>query len=339
MAGLSDPNYGFMTGLASGVNGFLNTYTTMKNIQHQQQMQELTSGVTKDENGNLTLTPDKQAQLQAQTDQAKHQSALLSSASPESQNVNKFVGGLTGKQIPEGMSGADTEKFQNLLGKDVSGQYALQGKQMSNDMMNNRMGMMLDQRQQRNQMSGNQQYSKEMGNTENTLMSANRVNTLIQGIKAKDLQSTPQLKSDLSAALAQMLNGGKPATVYGMSHQDFDSAYGRAQRATQFLTGTTGDSMTDAQLNQLQKDIAALSGEYQKQHETKFKSFEAGLPEQVRPGLEDRYNKFRQGANVGQGLVGQGQPQGHPQDSAAVQWAKTNPNDPRSAAILKANGM
>jgi hypothetical protein len=29
----------------------------------------------------------------------------------------------------------------------------------------------------------------------------------------------------------------------------------------------------------------------------------------------------------------------HPQDSEAVQWAKANPNDPRSVAILKANGL
>jgi len=32
-----------------------------------------------------------------------------------------------------------------------------------------------------------------------------------------------------------------------------------------------------------------------------------------------------------------GQP-AHPQDNAAMQWARSNPNDPRSAAILKANG-
>lgn len=29
----------------------------------------------------------------------------------------------------------------------------------------------------------------------------------------------------------------------------------------------------------------------------------------------------------------------HPQDATAIQWAKTNPRDPRSASILKANGM
>lgn len=31
--------------------------------------------------------------------------------------------------------------------------------------------------------------------------------------------------------------------------------------------------------------------------------------------------------------------QSHPEDNDAVQWAKDNPNDPRSAAILKANGV
>ena len=32
-------------------------------------------------------------------------------------------------------------------------------------------------------------------------------------------------------------------------------------------------------------------------------------------------------------------PEAHPQDSLAINWAKLNPNDPRSKAILKANGL
>lgn len=43
--------------------------------------------------------------------------------------------------------------------------------------------------------------------------------------------------------------------------------------------------------------------------------------------------------NQPQGLLQQGGANPHPMDSAAVQWAKQNPQDPRSAAILKANGM
>jgi len=33
------------------------------------------------------------------------------------------------------------------------------------------------------------------------------------------------------------------------------------------------------------------------------------------------------------------QTQAHPQDDEAIQWARQNPNDPRAAAILKANGL
>jgi hypothetical protein len=29
----------------------------------------------------------------------------------------------------------------------------------------------------------------------------------------------------------------------------------------------------------------------------------------------------------------------HPQDSAAVEWAKKNPNDPRAQKILQINGV
>lgn len=59
-------DYGLINGLANGVNSFLNTYTTMKNIKHQQRMQELTAGVKEDENGDLQYTPEKQAQIHRQ---------------------------------------------------------------------------------------------------------------------------------------------------------------------------------------------------------------------------------------------------------------------------------
>lgn len=41
----------------------------------------------------------------------------------------------------------------------------------------------------------------------------------------------------------------------------------------------------------------------------------------------------------GQGLIGGQSANPHPQDSEAVMWAKQHPQDPRSAAILKQNGL
>jgi hypothetical protein len=147
----------------------------------------------------------------------------------------------------------------------------------------------------RNLLRASGMYHTEMGNTEDQLLAANRVNALVQGITAGDLKGTSQLKSDLSGALASMLNQGKPATVYGMSHQEFDSAYGRAQKALGFLTGETNDTITQPQLEQLAKDVDALKNEYSIQHTAKFNAFNSGLPDGIKPKMLERYNTFRQG--------------------------------------------
>lgn len=143
------------------------------------------------------------------------------------------------------------------------------------------------------QLQANQKYEQTMHNTESQLYAANRVSKLIGGIKSGDLVGTSQLKSDLSGALASMLNNGKTATVYGMSHQDFNSAYGDVQKMYGYLTGETPGTITDEQLNQLGKDIQALRKEYELQHSVTFNSFTKGLPDSVTPKLVDRYNYFR----------------------------------------------
>lgn len=338
-------NYGLLEGLSEGANSFLNAYQTTKNINYQRNLQNLVSGVQQDPNtGQLDYTPAKKLEIQSQ---AAHAQGLLDQSNPTSTFSTQMAtrrGALAhagNPNIPEnsfeGLPDTGQKELEGLAKPDISGQFGLLGKQQMAQVIQNRSDQSMAQRQQRNQMSANTQYSKEMGGTEAQLLSANRVNALIQGIDAGKLQSTPQLKSDLSAALAQMLNAGKPATVYGMSNQEFDSAYGRAQRGMQFLTGTTGNSMTQPQLDQLKKDVNALAGEYQKQREVKYNAFKQGLPSQVTGGLDQRYQTFTGG--VGQDMNKGMMKDGHPQDSEAVQWAKANPKDPRAAAILKANGM
>jgi hypothetical protein len=150
-------------------------------------------------------------------------------------------------------------------------------------------------------MRANNSYSHEMKQTEDQLLGANRALELVRKIKSNDLVGTSQLKSDLSASLASMMNGGRPATVYGMSHQDFDSLYARAQHSYGILSGQTPGTITDAQLTQLQKDIEALQKEYSKQREIKFKSFQSGSPDQFQGKLQKRYDQFGQTMGEQQG--------------------------------------
>lgn len=334
MPDVTMPNYGLLSGLAEGVKQGMITYQTMKGIQHQNQMQELAAGVQKNpDTGNLEYTPAKQAMIQRQADEVNPNSDISQSMAYSRGILANAGNPNIPKDIFSGKSAADQKDLEGLAKPDISGNYGLMGKQT----LANLMGQRVQQGNARIQMSANNQYSQQMKNSENQLLSANRVNSLIQGIHAGNLQSTPQLKSDLSAALAQMLNAGKPATVYGMSHQEFDSAYGRAQKMYQFLSGTTGDSMTEPQLQQLQKDVLALEHEYQKQREVQYNSFKQGMPGQVVQGLDNRYQTFTQGATPSAPTPQQNN--SHPQDSAALEWARKNPKDPRAAQIFQKNGV
>lgn len=243
--------------------------------------------------------------------------------------------------------GSQAKDIQGMKGEQAEN---VQG--MKSDVMDKRLKMMEDMQKQRQDlqekrfglmesrlgMSANQNYSKEMHGVEDQLLAANKALSLVHGIQAKDLVGTSQLKADLSSALASMI-ANKPATVYGMQHQEFDSLWGRAQKALGFLTGETNETITEPQLQQLKKDVVALQKEYGQQREIRWNAYKEGVPQGLVPQLQNRYEKFGQGVSQPAPVAAQPQMQAHPQDSQAVQWAKQNPNDPRSQAILKANGQ
>lgn len=212
------------------------------------------------------------------------------------------------KPGPDGNLVFDPESAKALTIKNQANQAAqrfdMQGQRL--DMQGQRMA----QTNAKTEMQANKQYAGEMGKMETQLLGSKKALSLVEKIKSGNLKSTSQLRSDLSAALGSLVNQGQPATVFSMSHQDFDSAWGRMQQAKQFLTGNTVDSMTKPQLQQLELDIKAISNELSEQHQTKYESFKEGLPDQFKPKLDNRFNKFRQGVGlmptgiVPTGLVG-----------------------------------
>ena len=163
------------------------------------------------------------------------------------------------------------------------------------DAMSGKTQTQVQARQDRLQNSANAQYTATMKNTESALQSADRVNNIIGHISSKELKATPQLAGDLSAALASMFNGGKPATVHGMSQQEFDTMWGRSQNLYGKLTGNAVDTITSAQLDQLSKDMMAMKKQYTAQHEQQYKSFASGMADSVKPKLDERYNAFKSG--------------------------------------------
>lgn len=115
MATITTPDYGLLKGLADGANNFLISYQNTKNIQHQQHMQELMSGVERDADGNLQLNPAMQQQRQLQQAKNQHDLGLLKADSPESQSARNLYGGYLKTVNPN----VDTAFLDNVPGADI----------------------------------------------------------------------------------------------------------------------------------------------------------------------------------------------------------------------------
>lgn len=123
MAGYADNSsgYGLITGMANGFREGLIGYQTVQNQKHQQQMQELLSGVTKDDDGNLQLTPQAQQArdftAQKQSDEMGHYKSAHDVNSPYSESARKTYGLLASK-----LGYGDEHTFDNQSAADIEEQ-------------------------------------------------------------------------------------------------------------------------------------------------------------------------------------------------------------------------
>lgn len=222
----------------------------------------------------------------------------------------------------------------NIEVAKAKGAITLQGKQITADATvdaaKERAKAIQEVAKTRQGQVANNAYAKELSKPEGALFQANRANDLLEHISAQELKSTPAIASDLNGAVASLINGGKPATVYGMSHQELDSAWARLEKYKGFLSGDAVNTVTDDQLDQMHKDIQAISGNIAKQHENQFLSFIEGQPEATRELLVNRYDKFRKR----QGLNGYDNQTAPPKESQAPGLPKEK--SPVAPAALKA---
>jgi len=121
MAEVQMPNGGLLSGLAEGVKQGLITYQTMKGIQHNQKMEELSAGVQKNPlTGELEHSPEKQAQMKLQAEKTNREIELLDPSSPASQHYSETASALAGTKVPQGMSGSDLKEFLPVLQKKMA---------------------------------------------------------------------------------------------------------------------------------------------------------------------------------------------------------------------------
>lgn len=136
-------------------------------------------------------------------------------------------------------------------------------------------------------------YDQKQKPIENQLDSADRVLSILDQIKQGKLQGNKAISADISNTLAAMFGGGRP-TVYGASHQEFDSAYGKMENWLNYLKGTANTVIPPEQLEQLGKDLMAMRNEYAIQHQKIHQGFFRSTPDMFKPAIKERYEASRQ---------------------------------------------
>ena len=155
-------------------------------------------------------------------------------------------------------------------------------------------------------LSANNQYTKEVGPAEKAVYSANRATEILDKINEGSLKSTKTLAADLNSAVASLLAGGRPSTVFGQQATHQDDLYERIQQTKQFLTANPEDTQAPAKLNQLKLDVAALRDYYDEQHQQQYTAWRQGVPDKLKDRLDQRFQTFRKAQGMDPGL---GEPQ------------------------------
>lgn len=319
---------GLLGGLAEGLTKGVDAYNESKERQlrrRQMAASLMEKGINEDSSGGLSFSPEMQKKKQLEAAQTDYQLGELDPNSEQSKAVNSLTSGLIKQVAPDANVPEDMSAYGiNRLGTNSLASHALtaSGAAQRANLVNDRFTKTFEARNALSQDKFAQQqvdrYGKQQKQNEGTLAAATRASHIMDEIKSGGLKSTPTLMTDLNGTLASMFAGGAKPTVYGMSHQEQQSLYNRMQKAMAYVTSDSLDTMPEAQLDQLHKDINALQQSYQIQHERTFKQFQASAPDNAKPLIEENYKTFRnqyglpvdssqnqqQGAAPGGGLIG-----------------------------------
>jgi hypothetical protein len=287
MPSVATPNYGLISGIAQGMNQGLITYSNMQNMKHQQQMQELMTGVTPDQNGNLQLAPWKQQQMQLQEQQAQRQSSLMDPDSPESQQERQMARGIlhdsSGNVITDNMSGYDIENnglikpylqgqiMANMYGPRNNYYDTMSG--VKTDQMAGDVGSKFDKDPQLLKLTGQRQ---QINIDLHTLATAQKM--------------TPQIQDEITTGIGNAISGAKGVAVNTADKQEYNNLATRWAKLQQDLGNGTVD-ISDPEVKSTMSDtLQRLGDAYDRNAYSRA--------QQIGQGLSGAYSHNPQAVNV-----------------------------------------
>lgn len=344
------PNYGLMGDMASGIKEGMIAYHTNQQMQRSNQLQNLLTGVQPDENGQLQFTPERQTEIENERKAkgllAQHQMDMFNEESPISKQYTQAFKS-NGLQVPDHPTASTLKELMPLYSTKMKSDASSKLAGARLDLSANR----FDEQQNKNAGQVGMQFENQLAPYKKVNNSLDRALSLLNGNTPLTATSMNMAKQDLANAVAP----GGAATEGKVSRELIDSYMEKLNQFEQRAGAVKDIRKQEPELvgnlrdmtNQIKEDWSSAMA---RQAEDVHDSYKYNTNEKVKDTIKDKLMRYAPksyeeryggGSSKNRGLIQsaqQGQASTHPQDSAAVEWANANPKDPRSAAILKANG-
>lgn len=273
--------------------------------------------------------------------------------------ANTLKPGIGDKMIPKNASEAELKQYDPIFEKTIPNYFAAKAKA---DATTGAAQIRSDSSADRIQAGAGAKASKEQNGemqktlalleaargsatsqAEKDLYASQKANTLFN--KYKDPNSMTNQETQLYATeIAKMASGGVPS-IHELQGLNPNTIPASLSAVAAKYSNDPQPANAGAFMKKYKEYSDGLAKDAQEIIQDKYGRIVESKKDAVGPGnyqkLQDNYiNRFTK--KNGQGLLGgssTGTTQPHPMDSQAVQWAKANPKDPRSDAILKANGI
>lgn len=306
---MATPDYGLIGGLGEGLKQGLLAYSKQKQLKRENQIQDLTAGVTTDENGDVQAGPGLLAKQQAQQAEYQRQQAAATPGSKSAQDYAAAIKGA-GVTIPNAgdLSEEQIQKAQSVYEAQMNREAALARAQAGNQFKQERVS-------QGDERIHNQNLSK-VNNDPTATQLVNTTNNLKNAVaNYQKGGATPQEFQELQQAVRSNLGLKGTSGVDERASTYLDSLGIRADKITQFLTGDPKSVMeSDPKFGDQITKLANLEIENKKgQYRDQVGKLTAGHKSfyNNHPDLKDDFEAAVGAGNVQMGVAPQGlvQPQ------------------------------
>lgn len=345
----------FLLGAATGLNKGLDTYNTArerqrndlyaKGYQQNQQAGLLSKGMQTNDSGQVEYNPSMAQNVSYDQSGADPTSERSRKARDTTQGILSSIDDKYAGLIKPDMSAKDIEG-NPYIQDTVKGEFGAKARNITANRIEEGLNIKRDTQSEgaANKIHGDQ-LVKDMSSRQNQI-----------AIDRHTLEGggiiTPQMLNELTQGVASALSGGRGASVHSSEMQEINNLQTQSAKLRSFIESKPEEATNPETKKQLIDVLSRLEDAYGTVRYRRAQQVGTGKTYKNNPdalkSMQDAIESYNpQSAAGGKGLLEapskqtgptSGKPTSPLEDQQAIDWANSNPNDPRAKQILQMHG-